>query len=272
MRPLFSAIFACLFLCSAVPAAATDWQAVESHLRKAVASPGFIDAVLDQYQLQRSTRTAMRTHLNELYRSDEVIRALVREMRNAGIDKNEEVLNGNASAVGRRLGAELFQSWAIKGLARLPVADQRQFYAFTLEWMRVASADDCKQLLLANQQSALDNGLLEVKYYPQLGRGELNDYLALLRKAVFAELKDFPAAKKLTREQSEVADKAFEAHLEKLIRRGDATPDMLLAMGQLDSSPAPAACSAGKLLIHALLDMKGHAADLMMLKMVLAAQ
>jgi hypothetical protein len=272
MRPLLSALFALLLLGLTVPASATDWPAVETRLKKAVASPAFVDAVLDQYRLQGSTRAAMRTHLTALYRSDEVIKALVREMRHAGIDKDDEVLNGNALQVGRRFGAELFQSWAIKGLARLPAADQRQFYRFILQWMNVAGADDCKRLMFSDDQSAVDNGRLEMKYYPRMAQGELEAYFALLRKAVLAELRDFPSAKSLNREQLDIADKAFEARLEELIRRGDTPVETLLAMAEPSKAGAPAACEAGKLIFRTLLDMKGFAGDLMVLKMVLSAQ
>lgn len=272
MRPLLAALFTVLMLGLAAPAPAADWPAVEAKLKRAVASPAFVDAVLDHYRLQGTTRAAMRTHLSALYRSDEVIKALVAEMRHAGIDKDDDVLNGNALQVGRRFGAELFQSWAIKGLARLPAADQRQFYAFILKWMNVASADDCKRLMFSDEQSALDNGRLEMKYYPRMAQGELETYFALLRKAVLAELRDFPSAKTLNREQLEIADKAFEARLEELIRRNDLPVETLLAMAEPSKADAPAACDAGKLIFRTLLDMKGFAGDLMVLKMVLAAQ
>lgn len=272
MRTLFSALFALLILGLPAPAPAVDWPAVEAKLKKAVASPAFVDAVLDQYKLQGSTRAAMRTHLTSLYRSDEVIKALVAEMRHAGIDKDDDVLNGNALQVGRRFGAELFQSWAIKGLARLPAGDQRQFYIFILKWMNVASAEDCKRLMFSDEHSALDNGRLEMKYYPRMAQGELEVYFALLRKAVLAELRDFPSARTLNREQLEIADKAFEARLEEMVRRADMPVETLLAMVEPSKADAPAACEAGKLIFRTLLDMKGFASDLMVLKMVLAAQ
>lgn len=272
MRPVLTALFAVLMLGLAAPAPAADWPAVEAKLKRAVASPAFVDAVLDHYRLQGTTRAAMRTHLSALYRSDEVIKALVAEMRHAGIDKDDDVLNGNALQVGRRFGAELFQSWAIKGLARLPAADQRQFYAFILKWMHVASANDCKRLMFSDEQSALDNGRLEMKYYPRMAQGELETYFALLRKAVLAELRDFPSAKTLNREQLEIADKAFEARLEELIQRDDLSVETLLAMAEPSRADAPAACDAGKLIFRTLLDMKGFAGDLMVLKMVLASQ
>lgn len=272
MRPLLSALLALLMLGLAAPAPAADWPAIEAKLKKAVASPAFVEAVLDQYKLQGTTRAAMRTHLSSLYRSDEVIKALVAEMRHAGIDKDNDVINGNALQVGRRFGAELFQSWAIKGLARLPAADQRQFYVFILKWMNVASADDCKRLMFSDEQSALDNGRLEMKYYPRMAQGELEAYFGLMRKAVLAELRDFPSVRSLNREQLEIADKAFEAKLEERVRRGDLPVDTLLAMVEPSNAGAPAACESGKLIFRTLLDMKGFAGDLMVLKMVLAAQ
>lgn len=272
MRPLLSVLFSLFMLGLAAPAPAADWPAIEAKLKKAVASPAFVEAVLDHYKLQGTTRAAMRTHLSSLYRNDEVIKALVAEMRHAGIDKDDDVLNGNALQVGRRFGAELFQSWAIKGLARLPAADQRQFYVFILKWMNVASADDCKRLMFSDEQSALDSGRLEMKYYPRMAQAELETYFGLMRKAVLAELRDFPSVRTLNREQLEIADKAFEARLEERVRRGDMPVETLLAMIEPSKADAPAACEAGKLIFRTLLDMKGFAGDLMVLKMVLAAQ
>lgn len=272
MRHLFALLIACLTFGLALPSAATDWSAVEARLRTVVTSPDFVEAVLDHYQLQGSARAAMRSHLSALYRSDEVVRALVAEMREAGVDRNEELLAGRGMQVGRRFGAELFQSWAIKGLARLPAADQRRFYDFILQWMDVASPDDCKRLMFADEQSALDNGRLEMKYYARLSRGQLDAYFALLRKAVLAELRDFPSTRSLNSEQVQIADQAYQARLEQAAQRDDVALETLLAMADPTAAPARAACDAGKLMFRTLLEMKGFAADLVVLKMVLSAQ
>lgn len=251
---------------------ATDWSAVEADLKKVVASPEFVEAVLDRYKFQGATRAAMRTHLSDLYRSDEVVKALVSEMRNLGFDTKAELYGDSPLKFGQKFGAELFQSWAMKGMARLSSSDQRNFYRYILRWMTVATPADCKQMITSEGKSALDDGRLEMKYFSRLSEGELEAYLALMRKSIFAELRDFPTSKSLNGNQLQIADKSFEAKFEEMIRNEHTSADVLMAIADMETAQAQVACEAGKLIFRTLLSMKGTAADWMVLKMVLSAQ
>lgn len=270
LASVLSAFMFCLGLCG--EASATDWQTIESRLKEVVSSPEFVEAALDQYKFQGPSRAAMRTHFVELYRSDEVVKALVTEMRNLGIDNHAELYGDNPVKFGRKLGAELMQSWAIKGIARLPASDHRNFYRYLLRWMTIATPEDCKQVMFAQDKSAMDSGRLEMKYFARMSQAELEAYLALMRKAIFAELRDFPSTRSLNGEQLQIADKAFQAKFEDALKNDKASLDVLMAMTDPENAPPQAACSAGKLILRTMLDMKGHAGEWMMLKMVLSSQ
>lgn len=271
---LFTSALIASVLCLASPSAshATDWPALEARIKTVVGSPEFVEAVLDQYQFQGNTRAVMRTHLTELYRSEEVIKALFAEIRNLGIDSHAELYGDNPWAFGQKFGAQLIQSWAIKGIARLPAADQRSFYRYILQWMTVATPEDCKQMMISSDKSALENGRLELKYFYRMSQSELETYLALLRKSIFAELRDFPSTRTLSGEQLQIAEKAFTSSFAEMIKSEGVGMDVVMAFSDPKSARPQQACDAGKLVLKTLMNMKGLPGDWMALKLVLSGQ
>lgn len=268
----WAAIALLIGLTSPPKAFAADWAELEAKLRSVVASDEFVEAALDHYKFQGPARTAMRTHLVELYRSEEVIKALLTELRNTGVEARPDLYGSGAYKFGRQFGAELIQSWAMKGMARLPASDQREYFRYVLHWMTVATPADCKQMMYSEGKSALDGGRLESKYFARIPQGELESYLALVRKAIFAQLRDFPVEKTLNGEQLKIAEMAFAASLEQTFRSENVGMEVLTAMADLKSAAPQTACEAGKLIFKALLNTQGLAGDWVLLKMVLTSQ
>jgi hypothetical protein len=262
-----AALVVALSLGSPQVARATDWISVEKNVKNKFNSPEFVEQVLDQYGFRGAVRTTMALHLREIYRSDLVIKALVEEIKNLGFwgsDNSTDFSEFNF----RQFGSEVFQAWSLKGLARLPAEDQRQFYRLLVRLMSVMTPADCKLLLMSDGKSASEVGQTEIKYYSKLSKTEFENYLALLRKSMYAELRDFPATKTLNQTQLETADKAFQSKFEEIVREDNVDLGTIQAITDLANAKPREACEGGKLVINTVLRMRGLPSEWMLLKMI----
>lgn len=259
-----------LALGSPLLARATDWVSVEKNIKKKFNSPAFVEQVLDQYGFRGAVRMTMAQHLREMYGSDLVIKALVEEIKNLGFGGSDNSTDFSEFNF-RQFGSEVFQAWSLKGLARLPADDQRQFYRLLVRLMSVMTPADCKLLLMSDGKSASEVGQTEIKYYSKLSKTEFENYLALLRKSMYAELRDFPATKTLNQTQLETADKAFQSKFEEIVREDDIDLGTIQAITDLANAKPREACEGGKLVINTVLRMKGLPSEWMLLKMIQSA-
>lgn len=242
----------------------TKTRAIELELAKLVRTSAFVERVLDGYGLMGMPRQVLKEHFQEIYKSNELIAMITREMLNAGIEKWDEDREPDYA---KKFGAELFVSYAMKGMSRLTFEEQRAFLRFLRNWMQVASDDDCKKMLVTGGRTgALDDGIIEMKYYHRIEKEELRNYFSIIRKAIIAELKDYPNAKNINQQQAKIADDAFQNELFKRVDAGLIDNETLAAMGDLASASPKLACSAGKQILTTALGMRGFSGELFLTK------
>lgn len=246
------------------------WAKVEEDLYKKMQTQEFVNYALSGYTLAAMPKEVMREHIVEVYKSRDVSKFIVKEMRQAGIDKLEEQ---DMRAYGRKFGAELFLSLAMKGMARLPPDEQRAFLSFMNTWLHHASVEDCKWMMTVGaSSSASEAAKIEMKYYGKFKQEELRSYFRFLRKAMFAELNNFPYARNINQNQAKIADDAFQVTIERKIKQEPVRIETLKAMSDMNNSAPKDVCDAGKLIFSSVLDMKGFAGDLMTTKFILSIQ
>lgn len=265
----FIGLLASILLCGTA-FADTRARAIELELAKSVRTPAFVEKVLDGYGVTGMPRQVLREHMQELYKSSEVIAMLVKEMLNAGVEKWEK---DKLSDYGKKFGAELFLSYAMKGMPRLTLEEQRTFVRFIFNWLQVASYDDCKKLLVdGGNTSSLDDANIEMKYYHRMEKEELRRYFSILRKSLIAELKGFPNARTINQQQAIIADDAFQNALMKRVENGLIDDKTLNAMADMPGASPRLACSAGQQIFETILGMKGFGEELFLTKFVNSLQ
>ncbi len=263
------AFLACLFLFGTAYAD-TRTRAIELEVAKSVRTPAFVEKVLDSYGVTGMPRQVLREHMQELYKSNDVIAMLVKEMLNAGVEKWDK---DKLSDYGKKFGAELFLSYAMKGMPRLSLEEQKTFLKFMLNWLQVASDDDCKKLLVdGGKTSSLDDANIEMKYYHRMEREELRRYFSMIRKSVIAELKGFPNARTINQQQAKIADDAFQNALMKRVENGLIDDKTLNAMGDMANAHPKSACTAGQQIFSTMLSMQGFSGELFITKFVNSLQ
>ncbi len=272
MKKLLAILSLALLLPMGAQSAGSEdtWSKIEDDLFKKMQSPEFVDIALNSYALTGMPKAVIREHIVELYKSRDLSKFLVNEMRQAGLEKLDEK---DIKAYARKFGTELFLSLAMKGMARLDPAEQRNFLLFMNTWLNHASAEDCKWLMTDGATaSATETSKIEMKYYGKFKQEELRAYFKFLRKSMFAELNNFPLSKKINQDQIKIADDAFQLMLEKKIKQQSVRIETLKAMSDMGNSSAKDVCDAGKLIFSSVLDMKGFTADLMTTKFILSIQ
>lgn len=244
--------------------AETNNRIIEQELGKLIRNPAFIEKILDQYKLEGMPREVLKEHILELYKNNDVLKFLIKEAEIAGFNKFSDE---NGFNYGRNFGAELFVSYSMKGMSRLSLDDQKFFIKYMLNWMHVASDNDCKKMLVnGGASSSLDDANIEMKYYHRIERETLRSYFYVLRKSIIAEILDYPSSKTINQQQSKIADDAFEKELLSAIDKGLISENSLAAMIDLPNSSPKAACSAGKDIFETILNMKGFGGELYITK------
>jgi len=257
------AFLACLFLFGTAYAD-TRTRAIELEVAKLVRTPAFVEKVLDGYGVVGMPRQVLKEHMQELYKSNDVIAMLVKEMLNAGVEKWDK---DKQADYGKKFGTELFLSYAMKGMPRLSLEEQKTFLKFMLNWLEVASDDDCKKLLVdGGNTSSLDDANIEIKYYHRMEREQLRRYFSMLRKSVIAELKGFPNARTINQQQARIADDAFQTALMKRVENGLLDDKTLIAMGDMQNAHPKLACKAGQQIFSTMLSMQGFSGELFITK------
>jgi len=265
-----SIIFFILALTTFSIQAQTTWSKVEEDIYKRMQTPAFVNNTLNNYPLTTMPKEVIREHLVEVYKSRDVSKFIVKEMRQAGLDKLEE---RDMEGYARKFGAELFLSLAMKGMARLSPEDQRAFLSYMNTWLNHASVEDCKWMMTVGATaSASETAKVEMKYYGKFKLEELRSYFRFLRKAMFAELNNFPSTRNINQDQIKIADDAFEIVLKRKIKQESVRLEVLKAMEDMNNSYANDVCDAGKLIFYSVLDMKGFTGDLMTTKFILSIQ
>ena len=259
------ATFVCVFAFGTT-FASTKTKAIELELAKSIRTPAFVEKVLDESRLTGMPRQVFKEHIQELYKNDEVIELVAKELLNAGAERWD-------SEFAKRFGAELFLNYAMKGMPRLTFEEQKSFVKFMFNWLNVASDDDCKNLLTSGgSTNSINDANIEIKYYHLMDREELRNYFATLRKSFFAELRGYPSAKNINQQQSKIADDAFVNELRKRVDAGLIDDKTLIAMTDMSTAGPKLACNAGKQMLDIMLGMKGFGGELFLTKFVNSLQ
>ncbi len=265
---MFKRFFVTFFigLCAIHAVAQTNWQQVERELRQLYQDPAFVERTLDSYRLTGHPREVLREHFIEVFKNSEITKAIVGELKEMSFDKNASP--EQLREAGRRFGSEYFLSKAMSGMNRVSTTDQRAFILFLIKWMNHASAVDCKKLVVGDSSSSIDDQMLEMKYYSRFTKPELQQYYAIVRRALLAEIRNFPQARTFNSEQIRMADQLLESKLEENIMAQSRNIGLMAAMVDIESASPKDACDAGKLIFATVYDLRGFTGDLAVNKFI----
>ena len=240
----------------AVPAEQADSRAILRTLRREIAKPAFADDMAQKFDVSASQKRIIGDHVRALYANEAFLVRLASEVEAAG-----SALTGpNAGAIGTEIGAALTEKLLYKGLLRLSDADLQIFFDHLALLSIDATHAECAAIYWPTDRAS---PTLEFEVAARQGDDNLRSYLALIRKAIHAELAGVPGVVKLTATQSEAAENAMTKSLGDLTKdftaaQSERLADTLLAM---DKASTADKCDATALMMSAASRMEGVTGD-----------
>jgi hypothetical protein len=220
-------------------------------LRLAFRAPGAAESGARGIGMTGALIGPVTEHLRLIYANDAVIERIAQEIDAAKID-----IRKNPKAAGSLI-FRISTSSIWKGLRRLPQRDLNLYFKYLSEVTLGADAN-CSVLEDTGRVNAR-----EFEAVARLGGNHLQSYLALGRRAMFAEVENSPAIVTIDAGQKEIAENAWaEVLTEAIDNRGDAEATRLRAiMLNYDGANPQEKCEANKLMIPEISRMKGLAGD-----------
>lgn len=229
---------------------------ISAQLRSALRKPGLAEQVASQTGLSGSQRDIAARHISAIFANDRMVDRLASELRSV-----EGAINGpRGGQIAMEISGQLQQRLLFTGLLRLSDSDIERFVQDLSYIALHASDDECGKVFWPSEKPDIG---IEFRIIGRKGDNDLGSYLALIRKAVFAELDQTSRSVRLTPTQAEAAEAAgLEAILAALGKLRDADASrMLAAMDDLDHGALADRCGAMRVILYSASGMPGITGD-----------
>ncbi len=203
-------------------------------------------------------------HHKFLVKDDAVIDRMFVELKALGIF--EKILKDptNLKAELPRLEEfyyELFESLAIKGYRRLDIEEVRIYLSFMSRMYNVIPAKLCRALVLGEVSGKKQEMAMMTYVFQKMTDREVESYLRNVRKAVLAEVRDFPSYRTVNESQRLNAKKAFEQILSQNFQDHPRSLEIINAAVDLPNASDADACEVLRLSFKSMLEMRGVVAE-----------
>lgn len=229
---------------------------IERYLRKTFASPSYANSLAAKFNVSASQRKIIADHAFQLYSNGDMLSRLATEMESVG-----DALTGPQGwQVGYEIGAGLTEKLLLRGLMRLPNSDVKQYLGHMAMIPLDATTAECGDVFWPKDSKT---ATLEFEIVGRQGDEALRDYLAIMRKAVAAEIAQSPSAIKLTSAQSEAADSAFAKSFDDLtsVLSDDEKARAFATLDNMDAANTASKCDAMILILSSAVRMPGLTGD-----------
>lgn len=201
-------------------------------------------------------RAIFAEHLRATYANEKYLARIASEMNSAG-----SALSGkNAGTVAFELAAGLAQKLIYAGFRRLSDDDIHKFITVMATASIDATVQECGSIFYGTDNKSVT---LEFQVVGRQGDDTLREYLALMRKAIFAEVERSPSVVRLSSTQAEAGEAAATDEMLRII---GTLPDadqaaVSEAMADMDAAKLPSKCAAMTVVLAAASTTKGIAGD-----------
>ncbi|MBV2147501.1 hypothetical protein KRZ98_04270 [Sphingobium sp. AS12] len=175
---------------------------IEQSLRISMSKPETLDKMASSVKLDAAGTAVFRDHLLRIYSNGKLIHKLAEQLYNARASLSNEL----AYTMGREIGQATSMKLMFSGLSRLSDTDVRAFVSYMAAIPTKANAKECKAIFSQNN----NDPMAEFRAVAASGSQALSSYLALMRKAIDAELADYPVKVAVSDNQKKLSDKAVE--------------------------------------------------------------
>lgn len=231
-------------------------QFTAASLRAQFSRPHFAEVMASKSGLVGTQRAIFAEHLRATYANDKYLARIATEMNTAG-----SALSGkNAEIVAFELAAGLAQKLIYAGFRRLSDDDIHKFITVMATISIDASVQECGAIFFGTDNQT---PTLEFQVVGRQGDDTLREYLALMRKAIFAEIDRSPSVVQLSSTQAEAGEAAATDEMLRIIGTLPAADQAAVseAMADMDTAKLPNKCAAMTVVLAAASTMEGIVGD-----------
>lgn len=221
--------------------------------------PKFRIAILNAYGIPEDQGQVFVEHSQLMFSQEGFPRYLAEETV-AAFPNLDAVGDPDLIPMAQEFGASLMQSKVVLGLKRLNSQDQRAFYEIATLILKNMPASDCAGSM-RQSLGAMEMAQAEMKVLLKQDDAFVRDYLALVRKAGFAEIFDDPAYTPLSLSEQQQAQATFEQTFIGALSNHPRGQALIAAADMAPGRPDEDVCEFGSMAIDAALSIDGTVGD-----------
>lgn len=231
-----------------------DYSLIElkAMLTKQYRDRAFIRTIFSRMNLSDHGLASVVEHAMILYADDRYLDRLASELYEARGGFSGDAGDG---AIGMSIGQALNVKLTLNGLSRLSDKDIKNYLSYTIKVFASASDAECKAIATGKDEF----GRIELKLLQGLGSDDFAGYLALSRRAITAELQDFPLKIIPSKVESEAGQKSLENYLVSEIEKLPKSEQERLssAIAALEEANEKDNCDGNYIILKSLYDLGG---------------
>lgn len=220
-------------------------------IRKTYQSPGFIQSLSSSFDINPASRAVIIEHAKILYADERLTDRLATELFEArGGFSGGEGDKAIAMSIGQAMSVKL----TLNGLSRLSDKDVKQYLFYFKSMVGRATDAECKAVLTGKDEF----GRIELRLLTDLGQASFTDYMALTRKAINAELSNYPRIVP-TRAEVNAGQSSYDNYLLGELSKMSKTERERLAaaMASLDTANDRDSCDGYFMIFQTAVDLGG---------------
>ena len=224
---------------------------IEALLKAALRKPDVYGAIASSARLDPASSVVLRDHIQKLYSDDRLLHRMAVQLYEARASVTDEV----AFEMSKAIGQETLMKLMFSGLTRLSDKDISSFLYYMLMVPKNTTAEQCKAVFSQNNTDPM----AEFRAISGSGSTALSGYLALLRKAITAELSENPMPITVSSSQAQLGEKAAEGSFVRVLSElsEEDIERVRAAFDNLDGASAVDACDAYLVTFKAMYELEG---------------
>lgn len=231
-----------------------DYSLIElkALLSKQYRDRAFLRTIFSRMNLSDHGLASVVEHAMILYADDRYLDRLASELYEARGGFSGDAGDG---AIGMSIGQALNVKLTLNGLSRLSDKDIKNYLSYTIKVFASASDAECKAIATGKDEF----GRIELKLLQGLGSDDFAGYLALSRRAIAAELQDFPLKIVPSKVEAEAGQKSLENYLVSEIEKLPKSEQERLssAIAALEEANEKDNCDGNYIILKSLYDLGG---------------
>ena len=249
-------------------AAETFEEQVYKEFKNSLNSDELYEVTVNNFNVKSDTkRQLLKEHLKLLFSNDALVENFWFELKSLigrPISNNPDDINfivKNSTLV----AMAYIENLSTKGMLRLSADERREYFIQTYEVTKFMDDKNCAAFQFGTE--FIDPLIIKdivAKYYNSLSDAEMRHKLAVVRKAVFAEINNYPLPKIITPNDLYLADQAMILAMDNWAAKSSKAQVQNFAL--VITNPAAYSyhdqCQAAKTFLEIIIDMEGTYADI----------